>query len=89
MIKKAPHTKHTIEINKSQRGGIEMASNKTSLIRVQGTPISIFSINQDDYICITDMAKARTDTARAADVIKKLAAQQKHTRVPGDLGNDI
>jgi len=47
-----------------------MAIRKTSLIEVQDTPISILNMNQDDYICITDMAKARTDTARAADVIK-------------------
>ena len=47
-----------------------MVSRKTSLIQVQDNPISILSMNQDDYICITDMAKARTDTVRAADVIK-------------------
>ena len=34
-----------------------MVGRKTSLIQVQDTPISILSMNQDDYICITDMAK--------------------------------
>jgi hypothetical protein len=50
--------------------GDKMAGRKTSLIRVQDVPVSVISMNQDDYICITDMAKARTDAARAADVIK-------------------
>jgi hypothetical protein len=43
---------------------------KTSLITVQDVPVTILSIDQNDYISLTDMAKARTDTARAADVIK-------------------
>ena len=37
---------------------------------MQDTPVTIITANQNDYICITDMAKARTDSARAADVIK-------------------
>lgn len=43
---------------------------KTSLITVQQTPVTIININQRDYISLTDMAKARTDDSRAADVIK-------------------
>ncbi len=43
---------------------------KTSLITVQQIPVTIMSIDQRDYISLTDMAKARTDAARAADVIK-------------------
>lgn len=43
---------------------------KTSLITVQDVPVTIISIDQKDYISLTDMAKARTDAARAADVIK-------------------
>ena len=43
---------------------------KTSLITVQHTPVTIMSIDQRDYISLTDMAKARTDATRAADVIK-------------------
>ena len=31
---------------------------------VQDTSLTIISINQNDYICITDMAKARTGSAR-------------------------
>ena len=43
---------------------------KTSLIIVQDVPVTIMSEDKNDYICLTDMAKARTDSSRAADVIK-------------------
>lgn len=45
-------------------------SKKTSLIMVQDTPVTVMSFDQRDYISLTDMAKARTDAGRAADVIK-------------------
>jgi hypothetical protein len=45
-----------------------MAKNK--LIEVQQVTISLTDFNGEDYICITDMAKAKTDDSRAADVIK-------------------
>ena len=33
-------------------------------------PITISSANEVDYICITDMATAKSDNSRAADIIK-------------------
>lgn len=45
-------------------------SKKKSLITVQDVPVTVMSIDQRDYISLTDMAKARTDAIRAADVIK-------------------
>lgn len=45
-------------------------SRKTSSILVQDVPVTIMSIDHRDYISLTDMAKARTDAGRAADVIK-------------------
>ena len=42
----------------------------TSLVTVQDIPVTILSIDQKGYISLTDMAKARTDATRAADVIK-------------------
>ena len=45
-----------------------MATNKT--IEVQLTKVSVTSFNGEDYICITDMAQAKSDSSRAADVIK-------------------
>ena len=45
-------------------------SRKTSSILVQDVPGTVMSIDQRDYISLTEMAKARTDAGRAADVIK-------------------
>jgi hypothetical protein len=43
---------------------------KTSVISVQDIDITIASFDIDDYICITDMAKAKSGESRAADIIK-------------------
>lgn len=45
-----------------------MAKNK--IITVQDIPITVSFEKTADYICITDMAAARSDNSRAADVIK-------------------
>lgn len=37
---------------------------------VQGAEISIMNFNNSDYICLTDMVKAKEDSSRAADIIK-------------------
>lgn len=46
------------------------AMKKTTSITVQDVPVTIMNVDQWDYISLTDMAKARTDAGRAADVIK-------------------
>ncbi|PQA96600.1 KilA-N domain-containing protein [Chryseobacterium piscicola] len=43
---------------------------KNNLLKVQDIEISITCINDTDYICLTDMAKAKEDDSRAADIIK-------------------
>jgi len=43
---------------------------KNKVLHIQDIPVSIVSFNEEDYICITDMAKAKQGDARAADVIK-------------------
>ena len=43
---------------------------KTSVILVQDISVTIASFDTDDYICITDMAKAKGGDARVADIIK-------------------
>ncbi|HNZ71292.1 MAG TPA: KilA-N domain-containing protein [Prolixibacteraceae bacterium] len=43
---------------------------KTNKIAVLDTEISVSTILGEDYICITDMAKAKSDESRAADIIK-------------------
>lgn len=45
-------------------------ANKNNIITVQDINISITTINDNDYICLTDMAKAKDDENRAADIIK-------------------
>ena len=43
---------------------------KNKIITVQNLPITISKEEIDDYICITDIATAKSDDSRAADVIK-------------------
>ena len=43
---------------------------KNNVITVQNTPITVALSDESDYICITDMAAAKSDSARAADVIR-------------------
>ena len=43
---------------------------KNQQIEVQGTVINLNVTDGKDYICLTDMAKARQGDARAADIIK-------------------
>ena len=45
-------------------------SRHTTTITVQVVPVTVMQVDQSDYISLTDMAKARTDSTRAADVIK-------------------
>jgi len=40
------------------------------LVVVQDIPVSILKVYDEDYICITDMARAKGDGVRAADIIK-------------------
>ena len=45
--------------------------NKVKILEVQNIPITIVSShNEDDYICITDIAKTKESDSRAADIIK-------------------
>ena len=43
---------------------------KISMIEIKDAIISITKIEEEDYICLTDMAKAKEGDNRAADVIK-------------------
>ena len=43
---------------------------KNNLIEVEDIQISVTSFNDKDYICISDIAKAKSDKSRAADVIR-------------------
>lgn len=43
---------------------------KNKVITVQNLPITILKEEIDDYICITDIAAAKSDDSRAADVVR-------------------
>jgi len=43
---------------------------QNSIITVQGIPITITSMEKDNYICLTDMANAKDNSRIAADIIK-------------------
>jgi hypothetical protein len=43
---------------------------KNRVIEVQNIPVSISKKESDDYICITDIAKAKIGESRSADVVK-------------------
>jgi hypothetical protein len=43
---------------------------KNRIITVQDIPITVSQADLDDYICITDMAAAKSENSRAADVVR-------------------
>jgi hypothetical protein len=45
-------------------------STKTHIITVQNTAVSIITVKNDDFICLTDIAKVKEGDSRAADIIK-------------------
>ncbi len=53
---------------------------QTQILIVQNIPISVTSIRENDFICITDRTKAKIGEARAADIIGNRAALFKLRR---------
>ena len=43
---------------------------KNNIIEVQNIQINVTNLNEKDYICISDIAKVKSDKSRAADVIR-------------------
>jgi len=43
---------------------------KTQTLEVKNISVSLITIHDEDYICITDIAKAKEGDSRAADIIK-------------------
>lgn len=43
---------------------------KNNIIEIKNIKINVTNINEKDYICISDIAKAKSDKSRAADVIR-------------------
>jgi len=42
---------------------------KIKKLKIENTIISITKVKEDDFICLTDMAKAKKGDNRAADII--------------------
>lgn len=42
---------------------------KNKIIEVQDIKINTININEKDYICISDIAKAKSDKSRALDIL--------------------
>lgn len=40
-------------------------------ITVQNTSVTVISVNDEDYISLTDMANAKESESRAADIIRR------------------
>ena len=47
-------------------------------LKVQDVEISLATIDNQDYISLTDMAKGKNDEARAADIIKNWIRNRSH-----------
>ena len=43
---------------------------KNRVITVQDIPIAITQSEMEDYICITDIASAKSENSRAADIVR-------------------
>lgn len=54
-------------------------SGKVKVINVQNVEISVVTSGENDFICITDIAKSKEGESRAADVIKKLDQEPHNT----------
>lgn len=50
--------------------GISAISETMSKIIVQNTPVTVLSVEEQDYISLTDMATAKEGDNRSADIIK-------------------
>ena len=48
------------------------------IITVQDIPITISKEELDDYICITDIAVAKSENVRAADVVRNWLRNRAH-----------
>lgn len=64
-------------------------SKKTAVINVQNVPVTILNMDHREYISLTDMAKARTDSTRAADMIKNWLRTRSTLEFFRHMGNSL
>ena len=55
---------------------------KNRIIDVQNIKITVSKEELDDYICITDIAKAKAGESRSADVVKNWPVSYTHLTLP-------
>ena len=58
-------------------------------LKVQDIEISLATIDNQDYISLTDMAKCKNDEARAADIIKNWIRNRSTLEIFRYLGNTL
>lgn len=67
--------------------GIRMSKNK--VIVVQNINITVSDENFSDYICITDIAKAKVEASRGADVVKNWLRNRATLEFLGGMGANL
>jgi len=63
-----------------------MSKNKKVIIEVQGTAISIFAQNEEDYLCLTDIARYK-NAERTDDLVRNWLRDANTITFPGGRGS--
>lgn len=62
---------------------------KNTVIMVQDIPITITQAEMEDYICITDIAAAKSENSRAADIVRNWLRNRSTLEFLSTWGRDI
>ena len=62
---------------------------KNTVIMVQDIPITITQTEMEDYICITDIAAAKSENSRAADIVRNWLRNRSTLEFLSTWGRDI
>ncbi len=62
---------------------------KTQIIKVKNISVSLTIIHDEDYICLTDIAKAKEVDFRAADIIKNRIRSRTTLEFLGTNGQPV
>lgn len=63
-------------------GKYKMSKDKKTTIEVNGATITLLSQNEDDYICITDIARYK-NTERTDDLVRNWLRNRNTVEFPG------
>ena len=56
-------------------------------ITVRDTNVTVILLNENDYICLTDIARYKSDDSNAGD--RQLVAQSEYDRISRNLGKPV